>query len=298
MPWAALLWKHNPIVGYFKQEYTVLTPFTRRKVQDHIAYQAAKAQGTSLQSRPTDFTDRFLGAATTLSASGSSINVNLLVNWALGNFSAGGDTTAIALRSVLYHVLRSSGVYARLSAELTKAQLSVPVSWKAAQHLPYLDACIREALRIHPPIGLGLERDVPSSSHITLPDGHRLPAGVQVSMNAWVIARDPATFGPDPDMFRPERWLQEEGESLDVFGKRLADMKRADLVFGAGSRSCLGKNVSFLEIYKAVPSLLLAYRFQIVDGGMGKAEWEVQNRWIVRQSGFDCFLKVRAEEQG
>ena len=285
MPWAALLWKQNPIVSYFKKEYTVLTPFIRRKIRDHVAYQSAKAHGAVENDRSTDFTDRFLKAARCGEWPG--FNINLVVNWTLGNFTAGGDTTAIALRSVIYYILRSPSVYEQLMNELTKAKLAVPVSWKQAQELPYLDACIREALRMHPSIGLGLEREVPATG-LTLPDGFRVGKGVQVSMNPWVIAHNGTTFGSDVDEYRPIRWLPKEDESADVFLKRMKEMKRADLVFGAGSRSCIGRNISFLEIYKAVPSLLLSYRFSLVD----PSRWSVRNRWMVRQTGLDCYLRT------
>ena len=287
MPWTALLWKHNPIVGYFKQEYSVLTPFTRRKIQEHVAHQIAQAKGSPQPSRPVDFTDRFLEAAKSPEPPG--INVTLVVNWTLNNFVAGGDTTTIALRSVLYNVVKNPRVYAKLMAELSAEPLSRPVvTYQEAMALPYLSACIREALRIHPSIGLGLERVVPASG-LVLPDGYTLPGGTKVSMNAWIVARDRTIFGDDADVFRPERWLRGEGDEKEEFEARLAGMKRADLVFGAGSRSCIGKNVSFLEIYKAVPSLLMAFELEVAGG----RKWEVQNKWIVRQSGFECVVKER-----
>ena len=59
-------------------------------------------------------------------------------------------------------------------------------------------------------------------------------------------------FGEDADVYRPERWL--EGEGTDA--STLARMKRSMFQFGAGSRTCIGKNISLMETYKMVPSVL------------------------------------------
>jgi cytochrome P450 len=60
--------------------------------------------------------------------------------------------------------------------------------------------------------------------------------------------------------------------------------------FGGGHRSCLGKNISYLEIYKLVPTLIQRYDISLADP---EREWDVQNRWFVPQFGFDVMLKIR-----
>lgn len=99
----------------------------------------------------------------------------------------------------------------RLRTELDVAasagQLSIPTTWKESLTLPYLDACIKEAGRIHPPFGLPLERVVPASG--TTICGEFLAPGTVVGMSPWVAHRDQETFGRDADVWRPERWLVE-----------------------------------------------------------------------------------------
>lgn len=149
--------------------------------------------------------------------------------------------------------------------------------------LPYLNACFKEAGRIHPPFGLHLERVVPPEGLEVC--GKMLPGGTIVGMNAWVVHRDPDVFGTDADAWRPERWL--EGDE--------AHIKRMDsslMTFGAGHRICLGKHISYLEIFKLVPTLLQAYDIELVDGGK---DWSVQNRWFVPQSGF--YVRLRKRQQ-
>ncbi|KAF7521735.1 hypothetical protein G7054_g12368 [Neopestalotiopsis clavispora] len=104
-----------------------------------------------------------------------------------------------------------------------------------------------------------------------------------VGMNAWVVHRDPEVFGPDADAWRPERWL--EGDEA-----RIKRMDAGLLAFGAGHRVCLGKHISYLEVFKLVPTLLQAYDIELVDGGKS---FTVQNRWFVPQSGFHVRLSKR-----
>lgn len=118
-----------------------------------------------------------------------------------------------------------------------------------ARKLPYLNACIQEAFRLHPATSFSLERVVPSSGDTI--DGHFVPGGTVVGCNPWVLHRDKATFGEDVDQYRPERWL---GEPETVHR-----MSQTLFQFGAGSYICLGKNIAYLEIYKLIPSLMQTF---------------------------------------
>jgi cytochrome P450 len=89
-----------------------------------------------------------------------------------------------------------------------EGRLSEYVSWKEAQQLPYLDAVIKEAGRLHPPFGLHLERIVPPEGAVI--SGKHLPGGTVVGINSWAIHRREDPFGKDADEFRPERWLCDE----------------------------------------------------------------------------------------
>lgn len=173
---------------------------------------------------------------------------------------AGSETTAISLSAVFYHLLKNRRCYNMLMQELDEAvrtgviadRDNGSVSWSEAQKLPYLDACIQESFRLHPAAGLILERVVPRQGIDIL--GERIPGGIIVGCNAWVIHRRPEIFGADVDIFRPERWLEAEPA-------KLKEMKATMFQFGMGARTCIGKNISLLEIYKLVPSFLR--RFEV-----------------------------------
>jgi cytochrome P450 len=173
---------------------------------------------------------------------------------------AGSETTAISLSSVFYFLLKHPRVYAKLMQELddavesgiVEARSDKTVSWSESQKLPYLDAVIQESFRVHPAAGLLLERIVPPQGIDIL--GTFVPGGTIVGCNAWVLHRRPEVFGEDVDAFRPERWIEASSAQLKV-------MKATMFQFGAGARTCIGKNVSLLEVYKLVPSFLR--RFEV-----------------------------------
>ena len=209
----------------------------------------------------------------------------------LANLIAGSDTTAISLRAVLYYVLRTTGVLPCLLREIDSSNLSMPVTWKESQQLPYLDACIKEALRLHPAVGLSLERIVPHDG-LTLTDGTSIRPGTVVGMNAWVVHRNKALFGPDADIYKPDRWLKQPHESDETFRDRFNAMRRCDLTFGYGERVCLGRNISMIEIYKVIPSLLLMFDVQLAEP---QKVWTTWNRWFVFQKNLYCTLQKRRE---
>lgn len=173
---------------------------------------------------------------------------------------AGSETTAISLAAVFYYLLKNRSCYARLMRELDEAidsglienRPNGLVTWSESQRLPYLDACIKEAFRLHPAAGLHLERVVPVDGLEIC--GQLIPGGTIVGCSAWVIHRRPEIFGADVETYRPERWLEANKGT-----KR--SMEGCMIQFGMGARTCIGKNISLLEIYKLVPSFLR--RFEV-----------------------------------
>lgn len=96
------------------------------------------------------------------------------------NIAAGSDTTAISLSSVVYCLLKNKKAASKLRDEIDSfardGKLSEQVTFEEARHMPYLQACIKEALRIHPATGRPLLRDVPPEG-VTLA-GTFFPGGV------------------------------------------------------------------------------------------------------------------------
>ncbi|KAK5653322.1 hypothetical protein OQA88_9013 [Cercophora sp. LCS_1] len=209
---------------------------------------------------------------------------------------AGSETTAISLSAVFYFLLKTPSALARLRAELDDAAREGKfsdydtglVTWHESQTLPYLDACVKEAFRLHPAPGLPMERIVPEGGLEIA--GRRIPGGTIVGCSAWVMHRNPDVFGEDVDVYRPERWLVEGDEDRKSGEARVKMMNGMMLQFGMGSRTCIGKNISLLEIYKLVPSMLRRFEIQFDDP---KQEWEIVNAWFVKQNNFTTRFKLR-----
>ncbi|KFY81987.1 hypothetical protein V500_10921 [Pseudogymnoascus sp. VKM F-4518 (FW-2643)] len=189
---------------------------------------------------------------------------NAVVGALIVNVLAGGDTTGILLCAIIYYVLKDQSVYRKLMEELDAANLPCPVSYTSAEKLPYFDAVVKEAARMHPGVGLILERVVPAEG-LTLEDGRVLSPGTIVGMNAWVIHQNKEIFGDDAASFNPERWLRGEAETEEGYQARLSMMKSHDLTFGAGKRVCMGRSVSILETYKVMSTLFLTYEADLQD---------------------------------
>lgn len=214
-----------------------------------------RSEESQATSRPVDFMDRVLHAQ---KKSPEIVDNGMATIYLLSNVLAGSDTTATAMCSAIYYILKHPSVHSKLREELESANLSFPVKWKDLQHLTYFTAIMREAKRIHPGVGMLMERVVPAGG-LCLPDGRFVPEGTIVGMNPWVINRDADTFGPDADQFIPGRWLQSAGETGEEHQARVARMQRAFLTFGAGSRSCIGRNFSEMESDKIVATLFAKY---------------------------------------
>lgn len=177
-----------------------------------------------------------------------------------------------------------------------EGRLSDPPRFAEASKLPFLTSTIKEAMRLHPSVGLTMPRIV-SDSGLEIA-GTAIPAGWKIGMNAAVTGRSQAIYGADADEFRPQRWLESGGETLD----------RYSLVFGGGTRTCIGKNVSstlscairstlltnaqisLSEIHKVVPLIVQRYDIKLKHPDR---VWATNNAWFNKQEGLDVLIQRR-----
>ncbi|OAP65103.1 hypothetical protein AYL99_01075 [Fonsecaea erecta] len=194
-----------------------------------------------------------------------------------GAIGAGADSTASTMQSFFHFVLSNSEVYRKLCEEIRQARLSPSVTWTEAQELPYFQACLLEAMRLRPAVGLSIPRYVPKRGAVI--DGHHYPGGIVASVNGWAVHRD-ALFGDHVDNFRPERWL-----SGDV-----RDMKKHLYQFGGGGHLCIGRNLALFEMNKIIPQLLMNFDFELVYPGR---PLKSHSTFFVVQSGLEVFVRRR-----
>ncbi|CAK7271329.1 hypothetical protein SEPCBS119000_004544 [Sporothrix epigloea] len=180
---------------------------------------------------------------------------------AMTQIVAGSDTTATAIRATLLYITTNPQVYARLQREIDESvcagRISSPISDAEARRFPYLQAVIREGLRMWPPAS-GLQPKVSMTDDVIC--GIRVPAGTSVAWAPWTMMHDKGVFGEDAYQFQPERWLDTPPEQLRVMEQT------AMLGFAGGSRyECLGKNVAMIELNKVFVELLRRFDIVLVD---------------------------------
>ncbi|KAI0206672.1 cytochrome P450 [Astrocystis sublimbata] len=149
---------------------------------------------------------------------------------------AGTHTTSYTMSVGTYYLLRQPEKLERLKQELAPLPRNESglLEYKQVRDLPYLKAIIKESLRLSSPVPGTIPRIAPKGG-ITWA-GHYIPEGSTVSI-AIRSVHDNADIFPDPEEFKPERWLENEG--LDHWL----------VAFGKGSRSCIGLNVAWMESY-------------------------------------------------
>lgn len=149
------------------------------------------------------------------------------------------------MRATFLFLITSPKVYAKLIAEIDAAiqagEISAPITDLEAKKLPYLQACIKEGLRIWPPFTGLLMKTVNKGGEVI--KGRFVPEGTSIGHCGWGIQRRPV-FGNDVEAFRPERWLEADPEQLKEMEKTV------DLIFGSGRWGCLGKSIVYIELNK------------------------------------------------
>lgn len=200
------------------------------------------------------------------------------------NIVAGADSTSAALSSAVYHIYSDTSVLHKLRGEIDSVFSREPttdcISFHVANQMPYLQAVIKEALRIAPPTGHVLPREVPTGG-VTF-DGFYLPQKTEVGASSWALHHNSRLI-EDPHMFKPERFLDEGSTETN---SRMA----MNFAFGGGSRSCLGKNISLLEMTKLIPELVRKYDLEFMDPEKGM-QTSCHTFFLIHS--FKCRVKLR-----
>ncbi|KAM5353563.1 hypothetical protein ACJ41O_000213 [Fusarium nematophilum] len=198
---------------------------------------------------------------------------------------AGSDTTATAIRSTMLHIITVPRVYNALRAEISNTSYAEAIIPDAlGRDLPYLQAVIKEGLRIFPPVAGLMAKQVPPGGDIW--KGQFIPGGTSIGYCAWGIFRREDLWGADAGEFRPERWLDSSPEKIREMESAL------DLIFSYGRWQCLGRPVALMELNKVYVELLRHFDFSICDP---TKPWKVFNCGIFSQSELWVRVEPRAE---
>ena len=256
---------------------------TERKLR---AEQNGKSQAKEHdEGGPEDFLEKMMNAS---EDDASKITPYHIFMMGLSNIIAGSDTTAISLSAILYYLLKNPETMRKLKQEITeferRGQSSNPeITFKESQAMPYLQAVMKESLRLHPATGLPLWRVVPKGGAEI--SQRYFPAGSVVGINTWCAHHNEDVFGENGSEFQPERWIVAEREDP----LRLKRMDAYYMPFGLGSRTCLGRHISFLEMSKLIPRLIRDFDFEL---NRPDEIWNTENYWFVKPTNFKVRVKL------
>ncbi|KAK8052038.1 hypothetical protein PG993_003423 [Apiospora rasikravindrae] len=163
---------------------------------------------------------------------------------------AGTHTTSHTMSMGTYYLLRHPEKLEKLRRELAPLPRNERglLTYKQVKELPYLTAVIKESLRLSSPVPGILPRVVPRGGINWA--GHHLPEGTSVSTAIRAVHDNPELF-PDPEQFIPERWIENDG--LDHWL----------VVFGKGSRACIGLNIAWMESYLVFSNMFTHFNFTL-----------------------------------
>nr|ACB56919.1 flavone synthase II [Pilosella officinarum] len=174
-------------------------------------------------------------------------------------FTAATDTTAIAVEWTMVELINNPKVLEKAKKEVDNViGNSRLVQESDAPNLPYIQAIIKETLRLHPPIPMLIRKSI---EKVTV-QGYEIPAGTMLFVNIWSIGRN-AQYWESPLEFEPDRFFEGDTlkSSLDIKGQSFQL-----LPFGTGRRGCPGINLAMRELPVVIAGLIQCF------------EWDVNNK--------------------
>ncbi len=217
---------------------------------------------------------------------------------------AGSDTTSTALAAAFFYLVHNPSTLERLSKEIrtTFSDLEEIHSSPTLNSCIYLRAVIDEAMRLSPPVGGILPREVlPGGIDI---DGLHLPEGVVVGTPHYALHHNPDYF-PAPFTFNPDRWIPDS--SPEVTKDAVAIAQSAFCPFSIGPRGCIGKGLAYAELMTSLARIVFMYDMKLADGTsvgegrldmewgrQGKGEYQLRDSFTSLKDG--PYVQFRARE--
>ncbi|KAL0359459.1 UNVERIFIED_CONTAM: cytochrome [Sesamum angustifolium] len=199
-------------------------------------------------------------------------------------FAAGTDTSAITIEWALAELINHPNILAKAAQEIDSVVGNDRLVQESDMpNLPYLQAIVKETLRLHP-TGPLIVRE--SSKDCTI-SGYHIPAKTRLFLNVWAVGRDPNHWENGLE-FRPERFLSEDGNGkgqLDVRGQHYHF-----LPFGSGRRGCPGTSLALLVVQTTLAAMIQCFEWK-VEGSVDMEEGP--GLTLPRAHPLICFPVVR-----
>ncbi|CAN1264949.1 Corytuberine synthase [Linum perenne] len=181
------------------------------------------------------------------------------INWLFLQelLTAGTDTTTTTIEWAMAELLMNKEALTRVREELSREiGTTTTITESNTSQLPFLNACIKETLRLHPPAPFLIPHRAQETCNVM---NYTIPKNSQIIINVWAISRDPSVW-VDPLSFKPERFLD---------GSTRADFKGRDfefLPFGSGRRMCPGLPVAVRQLPLILASLVRGFDWSLPVG--------------------------------
>ncbi|CAL5189615.1 unnamed protein product [Lathyrus oleraceus] len=224
---------------------------------------------------------------------GKLISAAVLQRIILNFILAGRDTSSVALTWFFWLVINHPKVEEKIIKELTTVLEETrgvergkwteePLDFGEADRLVYLKAALAETLRLYPSVPQDFKQAVMED---VLPDGTVVPAGSTVTYSIYSVGRMEKIWGEDCLEFKPERWIS-------VRGDRFEPPKDGFMfvAFNAGPRTCLGKDLAYLQMKSVAAAVLLRYRLSLVPGHQVEQKMSLT---LFMKNGLKVFLHPR-----
>ncbi|CAH9073824.1 unnamed protein product [Cuscuta europaea] len=273
----------SPLVWKLKRRFNIGSERKLRIAVDEVrdfAKKIVREKKKELEEKSTldsvDLLSRFL-------SSGHS-EENFVTDIVISFILAGRDTTSAALTWFFWSISRRPEVEDKILEEV-KSQSEAAV-YGGVKDMVYTHAALCEAMRLYPPVPVDSKT---AGEDDVLPDGTAVKKGWRVSYHTYAMGRAEELWGQDWAEFRPERWLNREGDgNLSFVGKD----QYIYPVFHAGPRICLGKEMAFLQMKRVVAGILRQFRV-IPVAEEGKEPVYVAYLMSKMKGGFPVMIKER-----
>lgn len=177
--------------------------------------------------------------------------------------SGGTGTIAVGIEWAVAELINNPEIMekARKEIEMVTGNNERIVKESDIVKLPYLQATVKESLRLHPPAPM-IVRGTTESCNI---GDYEIPANTKVAINVWALGRDPQ-YWDDPLEFKPERFMVREDDDKRRIMMEVRGQNYNILPFGSGRRGCPGASLALDIFHTALASMIQCFEWKPVGG--------------------------------
>jgi cytochrome P450 / NADPH-cytochrome P450 reductase len=206
-----------------------------------------------------------------------------LINNIITFLIAGHETTSGMLSFVFYRLCKNPEVMRKAQQEVDTVVGKQPITFQHMSRLPYIEACMREALRLNSPApAVSFKARPEMSGPVVLGGKYTIPHGIPIIAVLQKIGRDPAVYGEDAEEFKPERMHEDNFKKVPPSAWK---------PFGNGARGCIGRPFAWQEAILAIAMILQNFNIRMDDPSY---QLQIKQTLTVKPDNF--FIRARLRD--